>query len=156
MHCGHHALSAAAATAVDDRRILCDLPLPFVACPSPLTPVTGNVLPIVLLDQTEQCLGIITASIPALTAWLSRPYRVRHGPDDQGPRGDPYDFLSFAYDPDRQNMGCYATAYSEHVYVLDDLLGGAGDKNGDSTERLNLGVITTTTTVTVDISRKSA
>lgn len=37
-----------------------------------LTCKKGNIVPIALLDQAEQCVGIITASIPALTALISR------------------------------------------------------------------------------------
>jgi hypothetical protein len=64
-----------------------------------------------------------------------------------------YDFLSFAYDPDRQNLGlgCFATAYSEHVYVSDERLVGGGKGSGHAQE-LREGVISKTTTVTLSVT----
>lgn len=32
----------------------------------------GNVIPVAMLDELEQCLGIITASLPALTAIVAK------------------------------------------------------------------------------------
>ncbi|KAA8902684.1 hypothetical protein FN846DRAFT_74884 [Sphaerosporella brunnea] len=108
--------------------------------------VSWNVLPIALLDQTEQCLGIITASIPALTAVVSR-----YPPKPANSLMNPalalrYDFLSFAYDPDRQNLGlgCFATAYSD---VSDERLVTKGEHH-----EMREGVINKTTTVTVNIT----
>jgi hypothetical protein len=134
----------------------------------------GNVLPIALLDQTEQCLGIITASIPSLTALIARlatvrpisfsiqltlsrfrapPTPSRHRTHRQH-SALRYDFLSFAYDPDRQNLGlgCFATAYSEHVYVSDERLVGGDGKGGERVQELREGVISKTTTVTVNVT----
>jgi len=65
-------------------------------------------------------------------------------------RGATYDFLCFAYDPDSQNMGCYATAYSGHMYSDEQLVRGKSNA-----EEIDMGAITKTTTVTVDISKKA-
>ncbi|KAF8241724.1 hypothetical protein K440DRAFT_608226 [Wilcoxina mikolae CBS 423.85] len=115
------------------------------------------VLPIAILDQAEQCLGIITASIPALTALISKHTHMRAPPSPDsimvyGQYTGGFDYLSYAYDPDRQNnMGCCAMAYSTSGQ------GGRGKSAETEDEQLvfggGLGMISKTTTVTVDITK---
>jgi len=89
--------------------------------------VSWNVLPIALLDQIEQSLGIITSSLPALTAIISKvqgrirkpmfsnnsiELRKKSGEQPRSSSVAEFDFLSFAYDPDRQNTKAYTTSYA--------------------------------------------
>lgn len=87
-------------------------------------------MPIALLDLLEQSLGIVTSSVPALTALISRrrkqrqqkkqqqklqrkPSQSSQAPAKKVHPKDSFDFLAFAYDPDSQNIGsCHAIAYS--------------------------------------------
>ncbi|KAI5810694.1 hypothetical protein BZA77DRAFT_327156 [Pyronema omphalodes] len=130
-----------------------------------------NVLPIAILDQSEQCLGIITASIPALTALISkfllhkkvsptRPYPSSKAIWNGSGSSAEFDFLSFAYDPDRQNLGTYeARAYSTAAPLESgNRKGRRGMGRGrekDEDEELvlgDIGGIEKTTTVTVHVS----
>ncbi|RPB00766.1 hypothetical protein L873DRAFT_1678860 [Choiromyces venosus 120613-1] len=120
--------------------------------------VPWNLVPVTLLGRAEQCLGMITASIPALTAHISK--KGSAGSYElsalgmNNPAAKDFDFLAYAYDPDRINV-MYTTAYAGSPPP-----GHPGPSFGSSIEHLVEGggrwtepnTISKTTTVEVTVS----
>jgi hypothetical protein len=138
--------------------------------------VSWNVLPVSILDQAEQCLGMVTASIPALTALISRSrgrlsHRFRPGPGHvyelstrsrrpakrTVPSPADFDFLAYAYDPDDTSV-VYATAYAGNKRrVRGKGFRFTSDENlveDDGVRWQEPGTISKTTTVEVRINRR--
>ncbi|KAI5785832.1 hypothetical protein EDC01DRAFT_729420 [Geopyxis carbonaria] len=121
--------------------------------------VSWTVLPIAILDQAEQCLGIITASAPALAALLTPSAAHRHRRSSSsklnlttgaGAGGRGMEFLAFAFDPDQHACGggrstarAYAGESDENLVHLARMGRGVGGEEG----------ISKTTTVTVEVSK---
>ncbi|PWW74261.1 hypothetical protein C7212DRAFT_365278 [Tuber magnatum] len=75
--------------------------------------IPRNIVPVSLLGWAEQCLGMITASIPALTALISNfgtSYALS-GPGMSNHAAQDIDLLAYAYDPDGVNV-VYTTVYA--------------------------------------------
>ncbi|CUS11602.1 unnamed protein product [Tuber aestivum] len=106
--------------------------------------VSWNIVAVTLLGRIEQCLGMITASIPALTALISNcrsrgrlPHQPRKsfgtsyepsGPGMSVHATQDFDLLAYAYDPDGVNV-VYATAYAGNTHGLRGRATGSSDDN---------------------------
>ncbi|KAG0633165.1 hypothetical protein HOY80DRAFT_1141627 [Tuber brumale] len=131
--------------------------------------IPWNVVPVSLLGRAEQCLGMITASIPALTALISKsrgrlPPRQSKGSGSSYELSGPglakhpakgFDLLAYAYDPDGVNI-VYTTAYAGKTPGRRGRSAGSSDQDllEEGVRWAEPNTISKTTTVEVKMSSR--